>query len=233
VSVKRLVALCTVVVLCGMLAIAGTEFGPPALTMIFKPLTTLLLLVVVGRPTSAFASFVDAGIALSLVGDIALLSDGNLAFKVGLGAFLLAHIAYVAGGVTVGVFSPRLLVVAALVMTSTSFLLATIWPGAEGARAPTVVYGGAITCMVIASWSTLGGKLAWARLAAAGALLFYISDASLALNRFHRPIPHVSLLSMGVYWLGQLGIALAARGGLLEAADRPRLAAEPPLPGSH
>jgi hypothetical protein len=33
---------------------------------------------------------------------------------------------------------------------------------------------------------------------------------TLALNRFRRPIPHVAFLALGVYWLGQLGIAIAA-----------------------
>jgi YhhN-like protein len=39
-----------------------------------------------------------------------------------------------------------------------------------------------------------------------------VSDSSLAINRFRRPIPHVPLLAFGVYWLGQLGIAIAASG---------------------
>jgi hypothetical protein len=42
-------------------------------------------------------------------------------------------------------------------------------------------------------------------------VLFYISDATLAWNKFRRPVPHASIVTMGVYWLGQIGIALAAR----------------------
>ena len=47
--------------------------------------------------------------------------------------------------------------------------------------------------------------------AAVGAALFYVGDASLALDRFHRPIRFAPVLTLGVYWLGQLAIALAAR----------------------
>jgi uncharacterized membrane protein YhhN len=43
-----------------------------------------------------------------------------------------------------------------------------------------------------------------------GAVLFYISDSTLALNRFRRPIPHIAFFAIGIYWLGQLGIAIAA-----------------------
>ena len=59
-----------------------------------------------------------------------------------------------------------------------------------------------------------------APLAAVGAVLFYISDASLALNRFRQPIPHSALLAMGVYWLGQLGIAIAAAACFLRPVGR-------------
>jgi hypothetical protein len=66
--------------------------------------------------------------------------------------------------------------------------------------------------MVVSAWATIGSHLAWAPFAAGGALLFYISDSSLALDRFHKKIPHVAYLALGVYWLGQIGIAIAARG---------------------
>jgi len=56
----------------------------------------------------------------------------------------------------------------------------------------------------------VGGPLLMAPFAAVGAILFYVSDSSLAINKFRRPIPHVALLAFGVYWLGQLGIAIAA-----------------------
>jgi hypothetical protein len=36
---------------------------------------------------------------------------------------------------------------------------------------------------------------------------------SLSLDRFWKPIPHGALLTMGVYWLGQLGIAWSAAPG--------------------
>ena len=89
-------------------------------------------------------------------------------------------------------------------------LLRTLWPGVTGLRGPVVAYGAAVSAMVIAAFSTLGGPLPAEPLAAAGALLFYASDSSLAINKFRRPIPHEPLLAFGVYWLGQLGIAIAA-----------------------
>ena len=46
-----------------------------------------------------------------MIGDIALLSDSNRAFMVGLVAFLLAHIAYVIAFLGVAVWSPHVAIV--------------------------------------------------------------------------------------------------------------------------
>ena len=80
-------------------------------------------------------------------------------------------------------------------------------------RPAVVVYALAITLMVATALGTIGGPLSplAAGCAAGGAVLFYISDATLAWNKFRRPVPYASIVTMGVYWLGQIGIALAAR----------------------
>ncbi|HVV49623.1 MAG TPA: lysoplasmalogenase [Polyangia bacterium] len=179
-----------------------------------KPLATVLLFLIVGRPATPLAVWVDVGIALSVVGDVALLGQGDKPFLVGLGAFLLAHVAYVVAFAGVAVWSPHVAAVAVAALASTGVLLRAIGPGAAGMRGPVVVYGLVISAMVVSASATVGGPLGpLAPFAAAGAVLFYASDASLALNRFRKPIPHAHYLSMGLYWIGQVGIALAARGG--------------------
>ncbi len=203
------------VVLSGALAIAGIERGPRVLTLIFKPLATLLLLVVVGWPTTTFARLVDVGILLSLVGDVALLSDSERAFMVGLVGFLAAHVIYIVANLSVAAFTLIPVVVTLVVLAATTVLLRYVRPTAIALRIATIVYGAAISTMVITASATIGGPLGWSGFAAVGAGLFYISDSSLALDRFHRKIPHVAYLALGVYWLGQLGIALAARGPVL------------------
>ena len=108
---------------------------------------------------------------------------------------------------------PHVAIVAVATITVTALVLRAIAPGTARLRAPTIAYGIVISAMVIAASATLGGPLAGAPLAAAGATFFYASDTSLALNRFRRPIPHAAFFTLGLYWIGQLGIALAARGG--------------------
>ncbi len=200
------------VIVSGALAIAGIERGIPLLTRIFKPLATIFLLAIVGWPHSSFAKLVVAGIVLSLVGDVALLSDSDRAFMVGLVGFLAAHVVYVVANLSVAVWSPIPIVVGAVIITSTMILLRYVRPSATALRIATIIYGTAISAMVISAWATVGGHLRCAPFAAGGAVLFYISDSSLALDRFHKKIPHVAYLALGVYWLGQIGIAIAARG---------------------
>jgi uncharacterized membrane protein YhhN len=202
------------IVVSGALAIAGLERGVPILTRIFKPIATLLLLVVVGRPQSSFARLVVAGILLSLVGDIALLSESETAFMIGLVGFLAAHVVYVVANLGLAVWSPHVAVVAVIVLAATLVLLRYLHPPAKALRIAVIVYGTALSAMVISAWAMIGGRLSGAPFAAVGAALFYVSDSSLALNRFHRPVPHVAYLALGVYWLGQIGIALAARGAV-------------------
>jgi alkenylglycerophosphocholine hydrolase len=181
-----------------------------------KPLTTILLFAVVGWPQSRFAWLVDLGIVFSLAGDVALLGDPKKTFLLGLGLFLGAHASYIAAfaGVALapnagaGSWWPRVTAVIGMAIVTT-LLLRKLWPGAAGLRAPLVGYAGALATMVISAVAAAGAGVP--AVAAAGALLFYVADASLALDNFHRPIKNAAVLTLGVYWLGQLGIALAAR----------------------
>jgi alkenylglycerophosphocholine hydrolase len=192
------------------LALIGAERKIKWLEIVFKPITTLLLLAVVGVPRTRFAGLIWAGILLSVVGDVALLWQSKRAFLVGLGAFLLAHVAYVIAFLGAAVWSPHVALVAAVMIVSSSFLLRAIWTGAAGMHGPVIAYAVVISAMVISAAATLGGPLPLAPFAAVGSVLFYISDSSLALNLFRKPIPHVAFLAIGVYWIGQLGIAIAA-----------------------
>lgn len=199
--------------LTGLLAILGHERGVRWLEVVFKPLTTILLLVVIGVPHTRFAWLVSAGVVLSLVGDIALLGETDGVFMVGLGAFLLAHVAYTIAFLGAAVWSPLVPGAAVVVLVSTIWLLRATWMGTARVRVPTLAYGVVISTMVVSAWAMIGGPNPFAPYAAVGAVFFYISDASLALNRFRSPIALVSLLALGVYWIGQLGIAIAASSG--------------------
>lgn len=208
-------------------AVTAALTGRRTLLAVTKPLTTSLLFPVIGWPRAPVVLWVVAGLALSLGGDVALLGTSKRAFMAGLILFLLGHLAYIAGFVTAVVWASAgsgpplvpMIVAAVLVGISTGLLLRRLWPGAGELRIPVLIYGVVISVMVIAAVGAVAARpelalslpLGLEPAAAVGAILFYVSDAALALSLFHRPFRWSPLLTLGVYWLGQLGIAMAAR----------------------
>jgi alkenylglycerophosphocholine/alkenylglycerophosphoethanolamine hydrolase len=197
----------------GLVAILGSVMRRPILIAVGKPAATLSLLLVVGLPpANAFGWLIACGILLSTVGDVFLLGDGDREFLLGTAVFLVAHVCYSAAFLTAAAwnrFPPMTFTVLALSVA----LVYLLWPRLGAMRLPVVIYAVAITVMVIAALAMQGGRLprSTATIAAAGAFLFYLSDASLAWNRFRRPFPHAPLITLSLYWLGQIGIALATR----------------------
>jgi uncharacterized membrane protein YhhN len=183
-----------------------------------KPATTLSLLLITGLPSDGrFGVLVVGALLLSALGDTALLHDGRGFFTAGLLLFLLAHIGYTGaflfGGGAGPLFSSSLAGLAVM-MVASLWLIQRLWPRLEpGLRLPVVLYATAITIMVGAAYVVLGGP--WpARITVAvtaGAVLFYLGDALLAWTRYRERMPHQQALTLTLYWVGQLGIALGAR----------------------
>lgn len=120
-------------------------------------------------------------LVLALAGDVFLMLPRDL-FLPGLGAFLLAHLAYVVGltveGLSLAGVAAGLAVVAIMCATVGRRLVAGVRVREPGLGAPVVAYVGVISTMVVCALGT-GNPLA-----IAGALLFYASDALIGWGRF-------------------------------------------------
>ncbi len=172
-------------------------------------------------PTDAaaarYARWVVRGLALSLVGDL-LLEEREALFLPGVLAFLAGHVAYVAGYLSV-TRRPALLVGLPFALWGAGLYLHLL-PGLGPATVPIGVYALALSVMMwraaaLVPAATSAGadpraaRAAW--LAAGGALLFGVSDSLIALDRFGGlGLPHVRFPIIGLYWLGQVGIAASA-----------------------
>jgi uncharacterized membrane protein YhhN len=151
---------------------------------VFKPLTLGLLtaaaLALEPSEPTVRAWFV-AALVLALAGDVFLMLPRDL-FLPGLGAFLLAHVAYVVGltvaGLSIVGVAVGLAVVAAVCATVGRRLAAGARAREPGLGVPVVAYMGVISAMVVCAWGTLDA------LAIVGALLFYASDALIGWGRF-------------------------------------------------
>lgn len=152
-----------------------------------------------------------AALALSLVGDVALMLPRE-GFVGGLVAFLLAHIAYIVGlglqAQGAGGVLPGLLVVGAVLSTVGRRIFGAVRAGQRRLLGPVVAYMVVISAMVVAAFAT--GQ----PLAIAGATLFYASDAMLAWNRFvAQRVPRPAVLA--AYHVGQALLVLSLAGPLV------------------
>jgi len=148
-----------------------------------------------------------AGLSFSALGDVLLIADGGQLFLYGLVAFLVAHLLYTAAFLAHGV-DRRRMVIAAVPLGVLS-LAVSIWltPFVDGSlQLPVRAYTVVITVMVISAAGLAGG--ATNRLVPLGAILFYLSDLAVAVDRFVQPgFPNYAW-GLPLYYGGQLLIAV-------------------------
>jgi uncharacterized membrane protein YhhN len=187
-----------------------------ALELFAKPATMALLVVVAavaGEAPGDVRAWLVIGAVFGLIGDVALLGDGETAFMSGLAAFAIGHVAYVVSATLVG-FDPVWAIpglVFMVAMLGFRFMSRTV-PGARvhgGAvlAGAVMFYAAVISAMVVTSWATT------ALVAAVGAMLFAASDWVLGYQRFVAPLPGRRLSVIVPYHVGQalliLGLATA------------------------
>jgi uncharacterized membrane protein YhhN len=148
-----------------------------------------------------------SGLALSLAGDVFLMVPSDL-FVAGLASFLLAHLAYIAGFAVAGLAPGWIGIGAAVVAVAGATVGRTIVRAVRsGERAkmvgPVAAYMTVISAMVVLAIGSADG------LAAAGALIFYCSDALIAWDRFVAPKRWARPAIMATYHLAQAAIVLS------------------------
>jgi uncharacterized membrane protein YhhN len=168
----------------------------------------LLLAASSGAFQSRYGKVLFAGLVLSACGDVFLLGSTQQLFLLGLVSFLLAHLVYVAAFVTWGInFRWSLLAAVFVVIVS---LGVSVWltPYISGdMMLPVRIYTLVITVMVIAAFGARGAG--GPGLIPLGALLFYVSDLSVAAGRFVQPDFPNYAWGLPLYYTGQVLLALS------------------------
>lgn len=198
-----------------VLAIRADYRGPRWQHYLGKPLaTTLSFLLALSRAPGSTHNYLLAillGLLCSLAGDVFLMLPQDR-FIAGLLSFLLAHLAYIVAFAT----APE----ARFTLASSRTLLPLLLYGAVifghlaphlgGLRLPVFVY---LLVIVAMAWCAVDrwrvAQTAPAGLAALGALLFVISDSTLARNRFIGRFKLAQMIVLGTYFTAQWLIALS------------------------
>ncbi len=201
-------ALCAVAL---ALALFGELRDRLRLLYVFKPTASAGFLIAAigsGALATGWPRIVLLGLLLSTVGDIALMGRSRRAFLAGLTAFLLGHVAYILALAERG-FDPDAVVVAApaLGVVAAAFS-AWLLPKVPAKMRPAVViYVVVITVMVALAF---GSHAMRPHLALpVGATLFWLSDISVAIDRFVARTAANRLWGLPCYYAGQLVLALA------------------------
>ena len=189
--------------------------GSKAGEWVFKPLAATGFIVSAlqhGALDSRYGVLVYLGLCLSWWGDVLLIPKTKNTFLAGLGAFLLAHLAYAAAFVARGLSWTT--AVAGFVVLTLPLAAVARWllPKVPPAmQLPVRAYMAVITAMVACAAATV---VAHGRMAIlVGALAFYLSDLSVARDRFVSPGFDNKLWGWPLYFGAQLVLAATVSAG--------------------
>lgn len=227
-------------VLVGVLNVVSELLGNVDGILLTKPLLMPLLvgwlIATAGRSGSRPMLFLGVGLVFAWAGDLLLLGEGDALFALGLGAFLVMQVLYIAAFVSVKgpSFVRAWPVVLVPYVAAWAALLALTWSGAGALLVPVVVYGTVLVAMGVLSLDVvlrLKRPASW-RIAAGGAL-FIVSDGLIALTAFGplEASDPLSALVMATYIAAQGLIVVGLTRGVLanSAESTPRGDKQPGL----
>ncbi|MEP4190202.1 MAG: lysoplasmalogenase [Sneathiella sp.] len=170
-------------------------------------------------PSGRLQKSVTLALLVSSLGDIFLAIRTTDYFVEGLGSFLIAHLIYISvffhgrnpdqpSKGKIGLMGAIIVIAGGVVMY--------LWPSLGALKAPVGLYIMVITLMAIAAiYSRFDGKLV-----ISGAIIFMLSDALIALNKFIAPIPGASIYIWITYVSAQILITAAViRGSAARRAE--------------
>jgi uncharacterized membrane protein YhhN len=155
-----------------------------------------------GALTSEYGLAVLAALSLSWLGDFFLLFKKNSPFLAGLVAFLLAHIAYAVAFIIHGQDAAWALMMLCILILPA--IVVMLWLGPHltpQMKGPVWSYIVVITIMLALAAGTRYALIS------VGALAFYVSDISVARDRFVHPSFVNRLWGLPLYYLAQLLLA--------------------------
>jgi uncharacterized membrane protein YhhN len=178
-----------------------------------------------GYPILRERRWLLGALLFSAVGDFLLAMPWwEPSFVGGLGAFLIAHLCYLAALWPLAAPSPPRLVAAAVIVVACLALLVWFWPRLVGAglTIPVTIYMLVLGAMVCAA--LLAGLPTW--WTAAGAVCFAISDGMIGIGRFVLAPTNAEALAVPIWWAYAISQILITAGFFFGRS--PRETSDPP-----
>ena len=195
---------------------AGAPYAQRALWMT-KPVASLGFLITavsagaLAAPGFDYGTCVFVGLVLSALGDVLLIPQGRgPAFLGGIGSFLLGHVAYVVAFVAAGFDGSTAAVAGGAMLLPLLLVGRWLLPQVEGGfKAPVMAYMIVISAMVavaVGAWRQSGDLRPLL-----AAVAFYVSDLSVARDRFVAPGFINRAWGLPLYYGAQTVFALSVR----------------------
>ena len=179
------------------------------LEWVLKPLaagTFLVTAVARGALSTRVGTIVLIGLGLAALGDVLLIPRDRRVFLAGIGAFLLGHVAYAVAFVVRGIDGTATTVATAGLALVAAPVIRWLFPHVPGPmRVPVAAYVIVITSMVALAVGTVVAR--GTPFLLVGALGFYLSDLSVARDRFVAPAFVNRLWGLPLYFYAQLLLA--------------------------
>jgi uncharacterized membrane protein YhhN len=205
----------TVVCAIAVCVLIAAEYQRRWLARIVAKTSASLAFVAVGviaawATWDAYERWIVIGLVLGAAGDVALLGKSSRAFLVGLGAFLLGHIAYIVafGQLAAPATWIDVPAIAPIIVGGTALYL--LWPRLGRMRVPVIAYVVAIITMMMAAIAAARGAAlpeVNRTLLVTGAALFFVSDLAVARDKFVGASFINRAWGLPAYYGGQLLIA--------------------------
>jgi uncharacterized membrane protein YhhN len=185
----------------------------------FKAPLSLLFVVyawVQPHDLSSYFILILIGLVLGAIGDVLLALDGPGTFRAGLIAFLAGHVMYVVAFQTACAPRDWLSPVIAIPFVASTIVFFWLRPHAGRLIVPMICYVVVITVMVVGALGVFASPkvdLLAAGVVLTGAVMFYLSDITVARHRFVQAEFGNRLLGLPLYYIAQFMIAYSV--GLL------------------
>jgi uncharacterized membrane protein YhhN len=180
-------------------------------TYVFKPLTMLLIIAMLVFADIGSAGYlILAALLLSVVGDVFLMLPKK-PIAPALGSFLVAHVLFViefTGRAPIS-FSWELVAIAVGILIWVAVVARQLIHKLGKLLIPGMVYFVAISLMVFFAANVYINGVAGGGLLILGALLFFVSDTSLAFSRFGTPWRAGQFVILATYFSGQFLITVS------------------------
>ena len=190
------------------LATPSTPFRGKA---VVKATPILLLCLLIASSSSPVMPWVVLALLFSAAGDVALEVDGERLFIVGLAFFLIAHLFYVVALMQNITFLPIALVPLILIGLIALLLTRRLLPKLGSLHIPVTLYISIIVAMGVAAALHSPFNV----LIVVGAIVFMLSDATIAVHKFLQPVPRRDFVVMATYYAAQF---LLVMGFLFESS---------------